>query len=187
MRHHRDWGTTASTADGYPVVCVSWTNSVAFCRWLTERERGAGRLPAGYEYRLPTEAEWEYAARGGPASKGHTYAGSNSADEVAWYNENSDKATHPVGQKEPNELGLYDMSGNVWEWCLDGYDESYYGRSPNVDPANTQAAADRVRRGGSWYGGAGGVRSARRGGGRPDYADSSRGFRACLAPQSEGK
>ena len=92
-----------------------------------------------------------------------------------------------MGQKKPNELGLYDLSGNVFEWCLDWYDSGYYGRSPTVDPANTQAAAERVARGGSWNNGAGRVRSAVRDGDRPGPAESFLGFRACLAPQSAGK
>jgi formylglycine-generating enzyme required for sulfatase activity len=170
-----------------PVESVSWNDAAAFCAKLTQRERAAGRLPAGYQYRLPTEAEWEYAARGGAASKGYTYAGSNNVDEVAWYGEKSGGSTHPVGQKRPNELGLYDMSGNAWEWCLDWYDEEYYGRSPNTDPANTQATANRARRGGSWGSGVGGVRSTGRGWGRPGNAGSFLGFRACLAPVTVAK
>jgi formylglycine-generating enzyme required for sulfatase activity len=166
---------------------VSWNDASAFCAKLTERERAAGRLPAGYEYRLPTEAEWEYAARGGAASKGYTYAGSNNVDEVAWYDKNSGNATHPVGKLKANEVGLYDMSGNVWEWCLDWYDGEYYGRSPNTDPANTSAASYRVFRGGSWGSGARNVRSARRYGDRPGRTISLLGFRACLAPQSVGQ
>jgi formylglycine-generating enzyme required for sulfatase activity len=165
-----------------PVELVSWTEAVAFCAKLSERERAAGRLPAGYEYRLPTEAEWEYAARGGAQSGGYTYSGSSIADEVAWYGDNSDASTHPVGQKKANELGLYDMGGNVWESCLDGYDEKYYGCSPSVDPANTRATPFRVWRGGSWLGASGGVRLANRLGSWPDNSYNILGVRACLAP-----
>ena len=180
--------TVAKRSRGrHPVEQVSWNDATAFCAKLTARERAGGRLPAGYEYRLPTEAEWEYAARGGPASKGYTYAGSNNVDEVAWYDSNSGMTTHPVGQKRPTELGLYDMSGNVYEWCLDWYDAEYYGRSPNTDPANTQAATGCVARGGSWGSDARRMRSASRNRGRPDSADSILGFRACLAPQSAGQ
>ncbi len=182
-------GTNPSNFKGArnPVEQVSWNEATAFCTKLTTRERASGRLPSGYEYRLPTEAEWEYAARGGAASKGYTYAGSDNVDEVAWYGSKSGNATHPVGKLKPNELGLYDMSGNVWEWCLDWYDSGYYGRSPNVDPANTQAATYRVFRGGSWFFVARYVRSAYRAGFGPGCAIISLGFRACLAPQSEGK
>jgi formylglycine-generating enzyme required for sulfatase activity len=176
-------GTNPSNFKGArnPVERVSWNDASAFCAKLMARERSARRLPAGYEYRLPTEAEWEYAARGGPASKGYTYAGSNTVDAVAWYSDSGSR-THPVGEKRPNELGLYDMSGNVWEWCLDGYDAEYYGRSPNTDPVNTQAASDRVKRGGSWFDDAWYLRSADRRRLGPGDARNFLGFRACLAP-----
>lgn len=170
-----------------PVEQTSWSNAVAFCTELTERERAAGRLPAGYEYRLPTEAEWEYAARGGTGSKGYTFAGSNQADEVAWYGANSSVATHPVGLKQPNELGLYDMSGNVWEWCLDWCDWDYDAKSPALDPVNLQATTFRVSRGGGCYCVAGDVRSACRFWFWPGYVGISLGFRACLAPRIEGQ
>ncbi len=177
-------GEDPSTLKGArnPVECVFWDDAVAFCTKLTQRERKAARLPEGYEYRLPTEAEWEYAARGGAQSAGTTYSGSSNVDEVAWYKDNSGGKTHPVGLKEPNELGLYDLSGNVAEWCLDWYDEGYYARSPNTDPANTQAASFRVFRGDCWTNDAGLVRSVVRGRFRPDDAGNGLGFRACLAP-----
>jgi formylglycine-generating enzyme len=167
-----------------PVETVSWEDAVAFCTKLTERERAAGRVPDAYEYRLPTEAEWEYAARGGAKSQGFTYSGSNNAGDVAWYSENSDKKTHAVGEKKANELDLYDMSGNVWEWCLDWYDKEYYGRSPGADPVNATVASFRVIRGGSWINSSWGVRSAHRAGGRPEDTIYNLGFRAALAPQS---
>jgi len=179
LRHHRDWAQYASTGDRYPVVAVSWNNAAAFCRWLTERERGAGRLPAGYEYRLPTEAEWEYACRAGTTGD---YAGN--LDDMAWYDKNSGGKTHEVGTKKPNAWGLYDMHGNVWEWCLDWYDAAYYGRSPGTDPVNAQAASYRVGRGGGWGHSPGGLRSAYRIRLRPEDAYGDRGFRVCLAPQS---
>ncbi|MGV8135998.1 MAG: formylglycine-generating enzyme family protein [Mangrovibacterium sp.] len=126
-----------------PVVNVSWDDAVAYCRWLSQK--------TGKHYRLPTEAEWEYAARGGNKSKGYKYSGSSTTDNVAWSSENSDNKPHPVGQKQPNELGIYDMSGNVWEWCSDWYDVNYYDYSPQNNPTGPSSGSLRVRRGGCWH------------------------------------
>ena len=169
---------------GRPVTCVSWEDAVAYCDWLTARERRAGRLPDGYEYRLPTEAEWEYAARGGAQSRGHKYSGSENAGEVAWYSDNSGSKPHPVREKSANELGLYDMSGNVWEWCLDRYDYEYYGKSADVDPVNMSEGSYRVLRGGSWSDPAGSVLSANRAGFTPTGTNNNMGFRVCFARRS---
>ena len=128
--------------DNCPVVRVSWEDVQAFIQKLNEMK--------GKRFRLPTEAEWEYAARGGNKSLGFKYAGSNNIDEVAWYWSNSGSKTHPVGQKKPNELGLYDMSGNVWEWCNDWYDPDYYKNSPGNNPKGPSSGSYRVLRGGSW-------------------------------------
>jgi formylglycine-generating enzyme required for sulfatase activity len=126
-----------------PVEQVSWDDCQEFIRKLNAL--------TGKRFRLPTEAEWEYAARGGNRSQGYKYAGGNSIGSVAWYTYNSNNETHPVGQKQSNELGLYDMAGNVWEWCQDWYDSSYYGNSPSTNPVNNTSASDRVLRGGCWF------------------------------------
>ena len=107
--------------DDLPVEKVSWEEANEFCRLLTERERTAGGLPSGMVYRLPTEAEWEYAARAGTTTKYCFGDDESGLGEYAWYGGNSGSTTHPVGQKRPNAWGLYDMHGNVWEWCQDWY------------------------------------------------------------------
>lgn len=106
----------------------------------------------GENYRMLTEAEWEYAARGGSASNNYTYSGSNNADEIAWYKANADDFIQPVGTKQPNELGIYDMSGNVAEWVSDFYDKKYYRVSDTLNPTGPDKGKNRVTRGGSWIG-----------------------------------
>ncbi len=163
-----------------PVEKVSWNDSVSFCQKLTNQERRAGRLLEGYMYRLPTEAEWEYAARGGARGRSTAYAGSDCVDDVAWCGENSDKKTHPVGQKQANELGLYDMTGNVWEWCQDWFKN--YSSEPQIDPVGPGTGLRRVIRGGSWDYDAAVCRVAN----RHYYTPTSRftiiGFRVVLGP-----
>jgi formylglycine-generating enzyme required for sulfatase activity len=128
--------------DNLPVERVSWNDVQEFIKKLNQK--------TGQKYRLPTEAEWEYAARGGNKSNGYKYSGSNNKDEVAWYYNNSNSKTHEVGTKAPNELGIYDMTGNVWEWCSDWYDENYYKNSPSNNPKGPNSGDYRVLRGGSW-------------------------------------
>jgi formylglycine-generating enzyme required for sulfatase activity len=134
-----------------PVARIPWNEAVAFCTKLTERERNNGRLPPGYVYRLPTEAEWEYAARGGNKNRGCLYSGSNNLDKVAWHPGNSGAASggnmHPVGQKDENELGICDMSGNVQEWCHDWY--APYASGKVKDPTGPSRGSTRIFRGGS--------------------------------------
>ena len=158
-----------------PVENVSWKDSMAFCRKLTERERAAGRLPDGYEYTLPTEAQWEYACRAGSVG---AYAGD--LDAIAWYGNNSGNRTHPAGTKLPNAWGLYDMHGNVWEWCRDWYGD--YPGGTVTDPAGPSQGSLRVCRGGSWYNVASRCRSALRDGYYPGYRIYDLGFRLVLAP-----
>ena len=129
----------------------------------------------GKNFRLPTEAEWEYAARGGRHSYGVKYAGGSDIDNVAWHADNGNNTTHPVGTKRANELGLYDMSGNVWEWCQDWYGS--YSSSSQTNPAGPSSGSERVLRGGGWSNVVGGCHVSHRGSSTPDYADNNIGLR----------
>ena len=164
-----------------PVENVSWNDCQKFMAKLNELTSKA--------FRMPTEAEWEFAARGGNKSKGYTYCGSNAADDVAWYYHNSydkgesspDYGTHEVATKIPNELGIYDMSGNVYEWCQDWENPNYYSICPEKNPTGPSSGSFRSCRGGSWYGDDATVcRAAYRCSGPPEQADSSLGFRLAL-------
>ena len=126
--------------DNLPVETVSWNDCQKFISKLNSL---TGRM-----FRLPTEAEWEYAARGGKESRGYQYSGSSNISDVAWYDENSGSKTHPVGTKQANELGIYDMTGNVWEWCSDWY--SSYSSSSQTNPTGSDSGSARVSRGGGW-------------------------------------
>jgi len=153
----------------HPVEQVFWNDCQRFINKLNEL--------TGQNFRLPTEAEWEFAARGGNSSLGYKYSGSNNIDNVAWYNGNSGNTTHNVGTKSPNELGIYDMSGNVWEWCSDWYGE--YSSASQTNPKGPGSGSDRVNRGGSWYYFAGYGRVSFRNYRTPDFR-SYLGFRLCL-------
>lgn len=156
----------------HPVIYVSWLGAQAYCAWL--------RTQTGHAWRLPSEAEWEYAAGGG-ANKRTKWAGTNEQKELgeyAWYDANSGGTTHPVGEKKPNSLGLYDMSGNVWEWCEDDWHGSYQG-APGDGSAwvDSPQGSYRVLRGGSWDDSLVTCRVANRGNNDPTYRNYYLGFR----------
>ena len=168
-----------SHGDNAAVCWVSWNDAQDFIHWLNKKE-------GGNHYRLPTEAEWEYAARAGTTA---IYSWGNSesrAGNYAWYYKNADDAgegyAHSVGRKKPNPWGLYDMHGNVWEWVQDWYKENYYQNSPAADPKGPSSGLIRVYRGGSWRSFARSLRSAVRNDDLPGIRDSSIGFRLLRTP-----
>ena len=156
--------------DNLPVEQVSWNDVQEFLRKLNAM--------TGKRYRLPTEAEWEFAARGGNSSRGYKYSGSNSIGNVAWYGDNSGSRTHAVGTKSPNELGIYDMSGNVREWCQDWFGS--YSSSSQRNPKGPNSGSNRVNRGGCWFLDACGCRVSLRGSCTPDDRGNGLGFRLAL-------
>ncbi|MGM9809841.1 MAG: formylglycine-generating enzyme family protein [Paludibacteraceae bacterium] len=161
----------------YPVETVSWKDCQQFISKLNSllsRKLGSKR------FALPTEAQWEFAARGGNKSRNYKYAGSNNLSEVGWYDNNSDNKTHLVGQKHPNELGLYDMSGNVWEWCQDWYGP--YSHTVQTNPQGTSSGMYHVCGGGSWCHVSSRCRVSYRGNYDPSFHSSSIGLRLMLIP-----
>lgn len=145
---NRSWYTEHSQIrewvwrDNHPIVNVSWNDANAYCQWLSSE--------TGENFSLPTEAQWEYAAKGGAKSNNYEYAGSSNIEKVAWFDETTfERGTKPVGQLSPNELGIYDMSGNVFEWCKDFYGE-YSSKNQN-NPQGAKSGQYKTIRGGSWY------------------------------------
>jgi formylglycine-generating enzyme required for sulfatase activity len=176
--------------DSLPVETVSWDDALEFCQKLTDQERSAGRLPAGYTYTLPTEAQWEYACRAGTTGDSPS---DRAFDAMAWYAANSHVTTHPVGTKQKGAKGLFDMHGNVFEWCLDWYanypdqavtDPTGPALVPAPSPASRGNAGGtyRINRGGSWITAARDCRAAFRGYDLPANKRSDLGFRLALAP-----
>ena len=157
--------------DNLPVEKVSWNDCQEFISKLN--------TITGKTFRLPTEAEWEYAARGGKKSRGYQYRGSSNLSDVAWYKDNSGNKTHAVGSKQANELGIYDMSGNVWEWCQDWYGK--YSSSSQTNPTGANSGSNRVRRGGGWGGNAWICRSSYRYSYAPGFSNDSLGLRLVLS------
>ena len=161
------------TGKNLPVEKVSWDDCKTFIAKLNAL--------TGKNFRLPTEAEWEFAARGGNKSRGYKYCGSNTLSDVAWYVDNSDNKTHPVAAKTPNELGIYDMSGNVLEWCNDWYSSSYYTSESQTNPTGPDSGSSRVRRGGSWNSSENTCRVSYRGNNTPSFRYNYLGLRLCLS------
>ena len=189
--YHHITGESPSELKGAsrPVESVSWYDALHFCNALS-REQGytevysfQGSVPSAHwsakGWRLPTEAEWEYAARAGTELR---YAGSSELDDVAWFWDNGGAETHPVGQKKPNQWGLYDMSGNVFEWCWDGYDPNFYMRSEACKaPTGSEKAVAKSRRGGGWHVVAGECELIRRFSSLPVEKNAALGFRIVRA------
>ena len=165
------WSTTYGIGDNYPAYYISYEDVQKFITKLNSM--------TGENFRMPTEAEWEFAARGGNKSKGYTYSGSNTIDDVAWYSSNA-SMTNIVKTKAANELGIYDMSGNVWEWCSDWYDSSYYSSSPQNDPTGPTTGTRRVLRGGGRSDSAKSCRCAHRGSNTTSNRLNYNGFRLAL-------
>ncbi len=163
-----------------PVEKVTYLDATQYCAALSLRERGAGHLPPGFEYRLPSEAEWEYACRANTTNRFSFGDGILDADRYAWTAENSEATTHPVGQKQPNPWGLYDMHGNVWEWCLDWFAE--YPAADVVDPVGPRGGKFKLFRGGGWNQDIEFARSANRFMMAPSSGIYFVGFRVAIGP-----
>ena len=176
--------------DNYPVDKVSWYDAVKFCNKLSDKS-GFGRCydESTWEcnfskngFRLPTEAEWEYACRAGTETKYYTGNSVSELGSAGWYGSNSGHKIHPIGQKEANNFGLYDMHGNVWEWCNDWYGKDYYSSSPSTNPTGPTSGFHRVMRGGSWRNTAEGCRLAVRSRLYPVSQYNFLGFRVVCRP-----
>ncbi len=178
-----EWGWQ----DNYPINGITWEEAIAYCNWLNKKEK----LQPVYSkqgpnyvcnfkangYRLPTEAEWEFAAKGGVKSKAYKFSGGNEANEVAWHKAISKNSPHTVGTKLPNELGLYDMSGNVWEWCWDWYNKDYYKIEKGDNPKGPEMGERKCVRGGSWDSQVNYLRPANRISTQPNKTHEFYGFR----------
>ncbi|MBQ6771395.1 MAG: formylglycine-generating enzyme family protein [Bacteroidales bacterium] len=160
--------------DNYPVDCVSWDDCMDFCKKLSSI--------TGYYFCLPTEAEWEFAARGGNKSNNYKYSGSNNLNEVAWCLDDSDTISHVVKTKKPNELGVYDMTGNVWEWCYDYWNNQYesYSGFSQINPHGTPSGEFRVHRGGAWHSSSKYCRVSYRWYAKAERHNDFRGFRLAM-------
>jgi formylglycine-generating enzyme required for sulfatase activity len=169
----------------YPMYYINYMECEEFCEKLNQLL--SKQLPEGYKFALPSEAQWEYAARGGKKSKGYLYSGSDKIGNIAWYEELSNEQTHEVGTKKKNELGIYDMSGNLWEWCVDWFDGEYYNYSPSTDPTGPSYGYFRALRGGSWRSIAQGCRTSCRYRSSPNERASNCGLRLALVKEKNTK
>jgi formylglycine-generating enzyme required for sulfatase activity len=167
--------STSNCGDDCPVVNVSWNDAQAFIGQLNSRTGGDG--PPASRYRLPTEAEWEYAARSGGKNERYSGRTDDYVDAVAWYYLNADSTPHPVGLKVPTGLGIHDMAGNVWEWTNDRYGSAYYSSSPRDNPTGPSSGDARVLRGGSFRNDDADLRASFRNYLAPDHRSDAKGFR----------
>ncbi|MBR4243361.1 MAG: formylglycine-generating enzyme family protein [Bacteroidaceae bacterium] len=175
------WENTRGLGDEYPAYYISYEDCISFLTALNDKL--SEQLNSGEKFRFPTEAEWEFAAKGGNKSTGCIYAGSYTIGNVAWYSNNSGSTTHPVKTKYPNELGLYEMSGNVWEWCYDRYGD--YSSGLKTNPTGPTSGSYRVNRGGSWIDGDSFSRVENRAWNMPTTRSNKIGLRLCLGAPIE--
>jgi formylglycine-generating enzyme required for sulfatase activity len=173
--------TIYGEGDFYPMYYINYNECIAFCEKLNQLL--SKHLPEGYKFSLPSEAQWEYAARGGKKSKGYIYSGSDNIGKVAWYEDNSKDEVREVSTKKKNELGIYDMSGNVWEWCKDWFDGEYYDYSISTNPTGPVYGYQRALRGGSWRSIPQGCRVSCRYKYSPNERASNCGFRLALTKE----
>jgi formylglycine-generating enzyme required for sulfatase activity len=174
FKHRPDGKERSSIEYHYPVIFISHNDATEFCKWVSKK--------TGKVFRLPTEAEWEYAAKGGLNRDSFTFSGSDSIEAVAYYKENGLNKPHPPGELVPNSLGLYDMSGNVWEWCSDYFSESYYSLSPENNPKGPLGGSRNTVRGGSYGNYKNAMTLTKRIGFEPNTVAPYIGFRIVMEP-----